>query len=184
MFKKISISLLIIIILLTTGFFIYRYFNNKKVEGVQDINSKNISTPKDSENKTQISNSPSQPLNQNNSISKDNNQNNITDTEQSDSQSPNRTDNNSSDNINSSIPDYATPNYQDTNNDFLIKQAEEEEAQRAAEERRKNDEACRPILATREQLLAPLNAQFNEITRQMNEFEAETNARTDINNVQ
>lgn len=45
MFKKISISLLTIVILLTTGFFIYRHFFNKKVEGVTDINSKIISTP-------------------------------------------------------------------------------------------------------------------------------------------
>ncbi len=178
MLKKISISLLVIIILLTTGFFTYRHFNNKKVEGIQNANSKIIGTPKVSENKPSPINSPSQTSDQNNLVSENKNQNN---TLNSAPISGTMETNNSTNDF--STPNYTTPNYPDTNNDFLIKQAEEEALQ-AAEERRKNDEACRPILAIREQLLAPLNAQFNEITRQMNAFEANTNARTDITEAQ
>lgn len=86
-------------------------------------------------------------------------------------------------NKNTSKPYQYTATPADKYDEWKIKQAEEE-AQQAAEERKKHDEACRPILVTRQQLLAPLNAQFDEITRQMNEFESETNARTDINSAQ
>jgi len=89
--------------------------------------------------------------------------------------------------LSNNSPGYEPYKYTETPADkydeWKIRQAEEE-ARQAAEERKKHDEACRPILEIRQQLLAPLNAQFDEITRQMNQFEAETNARTDINQAQ
>lgn len=157
MIKKISISLLTIAILLTTGFFIYRHFNNKKVEGVQDINSKIINYPKDSKNKSQPSINNSQSSNQNSSENK--NQNNTSDSEPS---SITTETNNPANDF--TIPDYPIPDYNDDYTNSLIKQAKEE-AQKSHESLQKGED-CFAFQAQKDAEFLPLKQAISKLWNQ------------------
>lgn len=83
MFRKILTLFLSVTILSTIEFAIFHNFSNKKVEGVQDINSKIISSPKESEPTNPMepppTNTTTNPV-KNNPVSKNENQNNEPDT--------------------------------------------------------------------------------------------------------
>lgn len=171
MFKKISISLLTLVILLTTGFFVYRSFSNKKVEGAQDISSKIINHPKDSENTTKSSSNAS---NSTSAQQKSENKNS-TNTEQPSYQIPNIDTTSNYDSYLSdignilSIPNLSTSTRSDEYWDSLIRQAEEEAQQ--SNENLRSAEECFDFQTARDNALFPIKQEISNLRIEYNNAE-------------
>lgn len=176
MFKKISISLLAIVILLTTGFIVYRNFANKKVEGVQDANSKIVNRPKDSENTAKSSpNTSNLSPDQQKLENKDSNNN-----AQPSYQIPNISSSNDDSYISDlsnifSIPTPSTSTHNDAYWDSLIKQAEEE-ARRSHEELQ-NAEECFAFQTARDNALLPIKQEIANLRIEYNNAESLINEK-------
>ncbi|MFA6492660.1 MAG: hypothetical protein WCV58_00770 [Patescibacteria group bacterium] len=180
MLKKISISLLTIVILLTTGFFIYRHFDNKKVEGIQDANSKIIGIPIESKNKPSPLKSSSQSPNQNNLVSENKNQNNTSNSTPSSTAS----ETNDSDN-DFTVPNYPIPSYSDDYTNSLINRAQEE-AQKSHESLQKAED-CFAFQAQKDAEFLPLKQAISELWNQYynaDKIVAERTRGTDVNESQ
>lgn len=172
MFKKISLGLFLIVIIAGIAGIISYKFSHKKVEGVQDINSKIINRPKDSENTTKPSNTTSNPQNSILGNQKP------TITNQPSNQNSNLSGSNSNSTNSDSVSNYLipylspylpTPTHNDAYWDFLIKQAEEE-AQRS-HEALKNAEECFAFQTARDNALFPIKQEINNLWIEYNNVE-------------
>ncbi len=175
MFKKVAIPLLIIGILLATGFVIYRGFSGKKVEGTADISSKIINRPKDSENTTKFSPNAS---NSTSAQQKPGNKNS-TNTEQPSYQIPNIDYNKDSylSDIGSilSIPNLSTSTHSDEYWDSLIRQAEEEAQQ--SNENLRSAEECFDFQIARDNALFPIKQEIANLQIEYSNAESVINEK-------
>ena len=181
-FKKITLILLSIIIIASiAGAIGYKLFY-KKVEGVQDVNSKIINRPKESE------------TNNNKTTDKQKDKNSVSNQPTLDNNILFKTKDSIDSYLNqpTSTPiinpyklnlDSTAPNYIDTYNDFLIKQAELD-YENSHKEFVEYTQNCSEMSRQRNEALAPINTQLDQLQQEMDKFESDLANRTDLTQAQ
>jgi len=181
MLKKIILAFLAAIIIIGIAGFIGYKFLYKRVEGIQDVNSKIISPPKESEwNSKPTSNNESKSPTLSPSIL-----DTIVPSSNKSSISSYLNPKTSNPTINPYKLNFdsTNPNYIDTYNDFLIKQAELD-YENSHKEYVAYTEACDEINKQRKEALAPVQTQLDQLQQEMDKFESDLANRTDLTQAQ